>query len=312
MGVSIIPDNGLTEARRPTRLISSVPVMRLPDGIPTVRQAGVRRGLLARLRYAVVAGGWLAQSVTAVGVGPSPLPARPPESAGPPEQAALLLPDLRTLEPSDLRLEGRSDGSRALRLANTVWNSGQGPLELRGETMAGTTHMRVIQVLHMEDGTTLERPVGHFIFHPTHDHWHLDDFAIYQLWTLSPRGELAEIVAASSKVSYCLIDTDPVRPHLPGFSPGRTYRGCGRLQQGLSVGWGDHYHAGLDGQTIELGELPDGLYALRSVANAEGLLFEADKTNNEAIVYLGLSGRNLMIVPPREVRREACLTTGVC
>jgi hypothetical protein len=230
----------------------------------------------------------------------------------PPGPVEPRLPDLRTLDPSDLRLETRSDGGRVLRLANTVWNAGEGPLELRGEPVTGANNLRVFQVIHAADGTTSERPVGTFHYHPTHAHWHLDDFALYQLWSLSPNGELDKIVAGGSKVSYCLIDTDVVSRSAPGFSEGRQYRGCGRLRQGLSVGWGDHYHAGLDGQSLFLGDLIDGVYALVSSANMDGRLLETDLTNNSATVYLALAGKRLSIVPPREIAREACLTHGFC
>ena len=230
----------------------------------------------------------------------------------PPTPADQRLPDLMTLDPSDLRLEVRSDGSRVLRLANTVWNAGAGPLELRGEPEAAAQGLRVFQVIHAADGTTSERPVGTFHYHPTHAHWHLDDFALYQLWSLAPSGELDKIVAGGSKVSYCLIDTDVVSRSAPGFSEGRQYRGCGRMRQGLSVGWGDHYHAGLDGQSLFLGDLADGVYALVSSANMDGRLLETDLTNNSAVVYVALSGRRLSIVPPQEIAREACLTHGFC
>jgi hypothetical protein len=208
-------------------------------------------------------------------------------------------------------LEVRPDGNRILRLANTVWNAGEGPLELRGEP-ASAGRMRVFQVLHAPGGTASERPVGGFHYHPTHAHWHLDDFAVYQLWSLTFRGDLDKVVAGGSKVSYCLIDTDAVSPSRPGFVPGRQYRGCGRLRQGLSVGWGDHYHAGLDGQDLYLGDLPDGVYALVSSANTDGRLLETDPDNNSAIVYLAISGRRLSVVPPQEIAREACLTHGFC
>lgn len=225
---------------------------------------------------------------------------------------AALLPDLRTLQPTDLRVAIRPDGSRELRLANTVWNAGQGPLELRG-VPAGTAGMlQVFQVVHAADGATLERPVGHFAYHPTHAHWHLDDFALYQLWSLAPSGALHRVVAGGSKVSYCLIDTDIVRSSSEGFVDQRQYRGCGRLRQGLSVGWGDHYHAGLDGQELHLGDLPDGIYALVSTANIDGRLLETDSTNNTALVYLALAGRRVTVLPARVITREACLTNGFC
>src|SRR5688500_9276147 len=52
---------------------------------------------------------------------PHTLPARSPSP---------LLPDLRTVPPDDLTVEFGRGGRRLLRLANMVWNSGEGALEL--------------------------------------------------------------------------------------------------------------------------------------------------------------------------------------
>ena len=41
-----------------------------------------------------------------------------------------MLPDLRTLPPSDLEIVILPDGARELRLSNTIWNSGAGAPEL--------------------------------------------------------------------------------------------------------------------------------------------------------------------------------------
>jgi hypothetical protein len=262
----------------------------------------------------LLGGGWLMHAVV---LPPPGVPAAEPrpgtdplESA--PAQSQLRLPDLRTLPPSDLRLEVRRDGTRRLRLANTVWNAGIGRLELLGEPDPAARRMRVVQVAYAWDGSTLRKPVGEFAYHPTHAHWHLEGFAVYELWSLTPRGELDRIVAGGGKVSYCLIDTDPVGPNLPGFPRSRGFRGCGRLRQGLSLGWGAHYHAALDGQELELGDLPDGLYALRSTANPRGLLLEQDLGNNAAVVYLGIYGRQLFVISERALAREACLSYGAC
>lgn len=278
------------------------------------RSGGRRLRAPHTLRRVLLGGGWL---TTALGLFLPGIPwAHAPPWAltwgAPPAPIELRLPDLRTLEPSDLRLEVRRDGTRRIRLANTIWNAGDGPLELRGEPDRAAGKMRVFQVLYTADGTTSERPAGEFAWHPNHAHWHLEDFAVYQLWSLTAAGELDRVVADGGKVSYCLIDTERVDTRRPGFEAARGFRGCGRLRQGLSIGWGDHYHAGLDGQDLELGDLPDGLYALLSSANPRGLLLEADRDNNAATIYLGLYGRRLIVVDPRAVAREACLSHGAC
>jgi Lysyl oxidase len=223
----------------------------------------------------------------------------------------LLLPDLRTLAPSGFLIERRA-GGRVLRLGNTVWNSGQGPLELVGEIPRTTQVTSVRQVVYTSDGILRDRFVGDFIWHASHGHWHIEEFARYELWSLGPSLELDRVVAGSTKVSYCLIDTRSVSLDIPGAPSGTIYRGCGRVRQGLSVGWGDEYKAHLDGQTIDLGELPDGIYALVSTVNPGGRLAEANYANNSSVVYLDLAGTRVDLVPASVLNRERCLTMNAC
>jgi hypothetical protein len=146
----------------------------------------------------------------------------------------------------------------------------------------------------------------------SHGHWHLESFARYELWSLSPEGVPDRVVAAGEKISYCLRDTDVVDRARPGFSARSAYGACGPRRQGLSVGWGDKYKSFLEGQQIELGDLPGGVYALVSTANPSGSLLEADYDNNTAVVYLRIIGREIEVVPFHELRKEICLSVGVC
>jgi len=278
------------------------------------RMGPVGRRPMPRVIRALLLFAWstaiVAASLPALAASPLPRPTSTP--VPPPALEELRLPDLRTLDPSDLRLRVRPDGSRRLRLANTVWNGGAGPLELRGEPDPSGARINVFQVLYAVDGSTSEQPVGEFTFHPTHAHWHLDDFAVYELWSLSPTAELHQVVASSDKVSYCMIDTDLVAPQLEGVTEAQQYRGCGRLRQGLSIGWGDHYHAGLDGQELELGLLSDGIYALVSSANRSGRILESDAGNNAAVIYIALTGSRVSILSSQELAREFCLPRDAC
>ncbi len=211
--------------------------------------------------------------------------------------APLLLPDLQTLPPSDLEIRLLSRGRRVLRLANTVWNSGQGPLELVGALNFATQRTRVVQRVYASDTTVHDHLVGEFVWHPGHDHWHVEDFVLYQLWSVTPQGELERVVASSAKLSYCLIDTDVVDQEHPGFTARRHYRGCGRTLQGLSVGWGDKYDSFLDGQSLDLTGLTDGVYVLVSRTNPTAALLEADYTNNTAVMGLNIVGDRVEVVP---------------
>ncbi len=225
---------------------------------------------------------------------------------------AVLWPDLRTLPPSDFEIRNLSRGRRMLRLTNTVWNSGQGPLELMSVLNLVTQQTSVRQRLYTQEGAIYEYEVGEFVWHPGHVHWHFEDFAGYQLWSLSPHGELERVVASSTKLSYCLIDTDVANSTRPGFDPRRHYRGCGRAVQGLSVGWGDQYDSFLEGQSLDITGLPDGIYGLVSQVNPGHRLLEADYTNNSAVIYLRILAAQVEVALSPDLDQTHCRARGWC
>jgi hypothetical protein len=221
----------------------------------------------------------------------------PPGEA--PAEAALsapLLPDLRTLPPWDLTVEyaGRR---RLLRLANMVWNGGAGPLELTGRLSPSTQQTIVTQHLARADGTAPEEHVvGEFVYHPTHGHFHLEDFARYEVWSLTPAGGLYQLVASGGKISYCLIETDIIDREHPSFTRARAHTECGQDEQGILPGWGDRYKAELDGQTVDVTRLSPGRYALLSTANPDGALLESDYGNNTGAVVIELGKSRVTVV----------------
>jgi hypothetical protein len=180
--------------------------------------------------------------------GHAPSNLRSPTEPHPDASVVTYLPDLRTLPLSDLHIQLLSRGRRFLRLENTIWNSGQGPLELTGEFNAATSRTRVHQHIYTADDNRRDVLVGEFVWHPTHDHWHFDEFTLYELWTLTPDYHLGQVVATSDKLSYCVMDTDVVDKDHPHLSLRQGYGGCGQLLQGLSAGWAipqiDHRQAG--------------------------------------------------------------------
>jgi len=279
------------------------------------RQARFLLALLAWLFLADLTPARAAPSAPHI-VTPAALSDPEDEPAAPPlpsvSDPRLLLPDLRTLPPYDLKIVALPDGSRELRLSNTIWNSGAGALELEGIHDRRALQTQVIQHVDARVGARLAYPVGEFIFHPTHEHWHFEQFSIYQLWALTPRGELDRPVSSSDKISYCLIDTDIIEPDNPAYQPRRIYYGCGRAFQGLSAGWGDTYKSHLDGQSIRLSGVKDGFYALVSTANPDGILLEADTSNNTAVLYLEIRGESLALLTPAEIADQACPALNQC
>lgn len=217
-----------------------------------------------------------------------PAPVNAP--TGSPLQATnpdFLLPDLRTLPPADIEIE-RSGDRKLLRLANAVLNGGPGALEVKGVPDPASERTTVTQHIFTADGTFLARPIGSFVFHPTHRHWHLENFARYELWTLTPEGIRGHLIALTDKVSFCLRDL--TRARFLENIPRAAYTSCGREIQGMTVGWVDTYGSHLPGQIVDITHVPDGVYALRSVADPGDLLLEFEEDNNSATTYIRIEG----------------------
>ncbi len=222
----------------------------------------------------------------------------------------MLLPDLRTLPPTDLRLEiDRRNDTRLLRFANTIWNSGLGPLEMHGDRPSGTDTVDVRQLIRFEDGLEIYYDAGQFHYHIEHGHWHWENFSLYQVWTVAPNGRLVDLAVYSDKVGYCLFDVSRYRGSYNTTIEGphyRQYLECNPLRQGLSVGWTDTYRAHLPGQYVDVSQLADGLYALRSIVDPGGLILESNYANNAAVVYFILQGEQVMVVEnPEEILEPA-------
>ncbi|MDQ4024320.1 MAG: DUF4082 domain-containing protein, partial [Actinomycetota bacterium] len=206
------------------------------------------------------------------------LVARPADAATP------QYPDLKTVDPSELHSEvGTVNGEPRwlLRFSNWVWNAGQGALEVRGTPGGGST---VYQRVYDDAGGFEDRTVAtDLIYHPTHNHFHLDRFAQYELWT---KAEFDEWVASGrsfgrakhhgTKASFCLVDSGRLQA-LPGSPSSGVYRLCDQEAQGISVGYGDFYSWSLPEQWVDVGASPlaNGTYVLRSVVDPDNKLYES-------------------------------------
>lgn len=203
-----------------------------------------------------------------------------------------LYPDLicwvyaQGLRDAYISIEG---GVRKLRFSNTVANRGAGALELYGVVDgAGTT--QAYQNVYNDNGSKTTYQVGTFSFagHESHNHWHFDDFAVYELRTLS-----GALVATSDKVSFCLLDyARYTAESIPGAPASAVYT-CSN--QGISIGWADVYGAGLEGQYIVITGVPDGTYRLVSITDPFDRLHEEPRTNNTGEVTLTISGSTVTV-----------------
>ena len=231
------------------------------------------------------------------------------------EPGDIYLPDLRTLDPAEFHIAEQRNRTLLL-LTNTVWNGGDGPLEMRPEHDEGAGITEAFQLLFTEDeggnivqleGEQGERPAGSFAFHPEHDHWHFQDLARYELKRVKADGSPGKTLAASEKISYCMFDQMQVDPALENAAPGPHYSGSRceteefgkNAHIGYSVSWGDEYAYNFADQDIDITGIAPGRYWVRSTADPEGLIEETNNDNNAAQTAIAL----------RMVRKELVVRT---
>jgi hypothetical protein len=195
-----------------------------------------------------------------------------------------LLPDI-IVRPSDLFdrdiVTTIVPGRRHLRLSNGTANVGEGRLYLYGVLPANADGTQdVNQRIYRSDGTFTVRPAGRFVYHPGHNHIHVEDWAVYRLRVVLPGGGVGEIVAEGEKTSFCILDLAVHDRTLPNFNPSGQFHTCNSTVQGLSVGWVDIYDKTLPGQNIDITDLPDGIYWLESEVDPQNHVLELNEDNN--------------------------------
>jgi Lysyl oxidase len=243
-----------------------------------------------------------AAAASAPSVQPTPSPSATPIPQGPP----LLLPNMRSLKPSDLQIEVVGN-ERRLRFAASLANFGPGPLLVlpEGRSKCPRGQHPAVQVVHRDrnadaafqwarDKVERRRDVGCMIRHPGHRHWHYDAMARYSLRL--PGTD--EALVARNKVSFCLRDNRRVT--VPGQKQlARHFRRCTRSTQGqgISPGWTDLYKADLKGQWLRLPTGVDGdLLCLDLEADPRGQLMETNEMDNATTIGIRVDGSKVRTV----------------
>jgi hypothetical protein len=212
-------------------------------------------------------------------------------AAPPSRQVIELKPNLQAFPAGNLAIIQDLSGATQLVFSATTWNNGDGPLVLvAGEIDPATEKQKVYQRVFLSDGTFYDRVAGDFVWHPLHNHFHFEDYALYTLQPFNAPGASAR---TSAKTSFCVMDTTPVDTRLPGAPNKPVYATCGNVMQGMSVGWGDTYGSQLAGQSIDLTGLPDGDYKLVIEADPKKRLLEINDSDNTSCVLLRI--RNLTL-----------------
>jgi hypothetical protein len=208
-----------------------------------------------------------------------------------------LLPDLDQAVPAKLEIVEEGDSYRLV-FASAVDNVGRGPLLIDGERPdREAPAMAVSQVVRRTDGTARAHEVSgelRYTRTETHEHWHLLGFEVYEL---RKAGD-GTLVRPSGKTGFCLGDRYETEKgaEAEGKPPeavwtdecGRDQPGLLTLRQGISPGFGDDYDPGLEGQSVDVTNVPAGRYLLVHRTNPERTLQEASYENNAASVLIQL------------------------
>ncbi len=197
-------------------------------------------------------------------------------------QVMELRPNLQPFPAFDLRIGTLSTGGKEIRFCTRSWNKGAGPLELvAGET--GPDGQHVYQRVYSSDGSHQDYFVGRFEWHPTHNHFHFQDYALYYLEPIDAPGGS---VKSGTKTTFCVMDTNKVDGSLPGAPLNAVYATCGSTVQGMSVGWADTYGYNLTGQSVDFTGNPSGDYCLTIMVDSKARLLESNEDDNVSSTLL--------------------------
>lgn len=230
--------------------------------------------------------------------------------------AAEFRPDIDMRAPSGLQLTTDGGGRSFVAFESRVDNVGPGVLKLLGERpdTSGDT-MSVTQVLLNSNSVTsgtVERAVpgaGTMQFSPAggHNHWHYLRFEDYMLLSVPD----LSFVAPTRKTGFCLSGLrlafscgangpdrlqigDPAEAN-PGALPSPQTQAMGLIAQGGPDAAGnrstfDIYDPSVEGQDIEITNVPNGRYCLSFVANPEERIVEGSTQNNGASRLVDVGG----------------------
>jgi len=243
-----------------------------------------------------------------------------------PAPPAGLLPDLQTVVPLHLQLVNQQQ-KEFLRFSNGIANTGAGTLAMRPDPPIASATTTTTAMQEFRDANVYykcgeqpkqvtdcynvvsERPAGTFDFHPAHNHWHIDNVALFEVRKGSPTGPV--VGGNSVKTTFCLIDWYKLEGNSP--APERIFFDCETSYQGISPGWVDQYHQSLDGQELNLTGVPNASdYYLVSTANHARAFVESNYTNNTAWVKFTLSGTAGGNRKVEVTAKSPCAMPGLC
>ena len=234
-----------------------------------------------------------------------------------------LLPDMTS---SALIIQNQhTEYSGYMTLSNATPNIGFGPMEIHGidscfcngvsvpcsqtQCPDGSYVKQLVkQTVYHRNGSTITsstRSAGFMSYHPSHGHIHVDNWADFSLRQSNgnPDATTWPILGTGTKMSFCLINLGDCTSNL-GYckdnngntitmadipnSPFGMVSGCG-LNQGIFTGNLDIYSQGMNGMSIDFGNICNGDYYVVSITDPNNNFLEQDETNNWVAVPITLT-----------------------
>jgi hypothetical protein len=255
--------------------------------------------------------------------------------------------------------QGPDDGR--LRLTGSTPNTGVGPMEVRAVDkdnkrwfLCGTDTFSIYdpnataqftcpngnpnpkqllkQRVYHKSGSTMtyfERFAGTMTYHPTHSHYHVDDWEIMTLRIQDPNEPDPlkwPIVGTGHKVGFCIEDYQScstanghcrdsannilVNSSFPNYNLGGGTYSCGLKFQGITVGWTDIYWETLDGQWIDIAPgTCNGNYWVVIVVDPHNFFLESNEDNNYFAAPITLTQQSTAGNPVIEITTDNTSTT---
>ena len=159
-----------------------------------------------------------------------------------------------------------------------------GPLILKGHRSSTSEAMVADQIIDPDGSPTTRAGIGQLIYEEypgsvSHRHWHYKGFVRYQLRSVSD----LSLVRPDHKAGFCLSDPIYALDFCGSQKPGLL-----SVDEGLSPGVSDYYNPLLEGQYIDVADVPPGDYWLVHWVNAAKEICESNYANNAAAMKIAL------------------------
>jgi hypothetical protein len=199
------------------------------------------------------------------------------------------------------------NGRRLLRFTAKIVNVGGCAFEVHGQRASTSTAdmTTVYQRIFNDAGGYRDvlTPAAMFYAGDGHTHWHLRNLEGYEL----DRLDNGVKVGTGAKSGFCFFDSERYQrftaagvPASPVYTSSNSCAsgqpGALSAMEGLSIGWGDVYHASLPDQYIDITGLNSGRYRLKATADPSNWFIEVNESNNFTWVDIQLKGSGLRII----------------